>query len=183
MKSISTLIITSILFITCAKQTTKITSNADGVYKIQEISLNISLNDNWKSDGKLANGPVTGYNFVHNAISDKQGNLVLPFIGIMFEQVPANTNILMYSMGKRTQLPPMKIIEVLSSDSKEFQLQTGVGYLGSYHDSNGVNHKIIVIHMINKTKGVQIIIDGTESVYQLMKKEYKNIINSINFNS
>jgi hypothetical protein len=58
-----------------------------------------------------------------------------------------------------------------------------MGYFSTYQDSNGLEHKIIVLHLINGTSGVQIISDGTSSVYDLMKDEYKKIVASISFNN
>ena len=62
----------------------------------------------------------------------------------------------------------MDIIKVLPSKESEFQIKTGMGYFSAYQDSKGLQHKIIVLHLINGTSGVQIIIDGTSSVYDLM---------------
>jgi hypothetical protein len=67
----------------------------------------------------------------------------------------------------------MDIIEALPSKESEFQIITGMGCFSTYQDSNGLEHKIIVLYLINGTSGVQIIIDGTSSVYDLMKNEYK----------
>jgi ribosomal protein L35AE/L33A len=185
MKNILEITLIFLLVICCSKPKIhkQTANNSNDEIKIEEIQMVFSLTKNWEKSGdKMMNGPLTGYNFIRKPIVDGKGMNVSPFIGIMFEEVPENINILMYSMSKRTQLPPMKIIEVLSSDSKEYKLKYGVGYLSTYVDSNGLTHKIIVLHMINSTKGIQMIIDGTESVYDQMKNEYIDIVKSIKFN-
>ena len=167
----------------CSTKNLILQKNIDGKYYFDELKMKISLPNVWKQFGKKEkNGAITGYNFIREPIKDKKGRPILPFIGIMYEKVPTDLNVIMYSVFKRKDLPTHEILKVITGDHEKYKLKYGMAYLIRYNDDKGIFHKIFVIHITNgKGKGIQIIIDGTESVFEIMEKEYIDIINSIEF--
>ncbi len=181
MKSLIILISTVFIFSCSSTQNLVLQKTLDGNFYFDDLEMRISLPDAWRQSGqKERHGSSTGYNFIRESIKDTNDVPILPFMGIMYEDVPDDLNVIMYSAVQRSNLPPFQIIEVIASDQNKYKLKYGLAYLAKYIDGNSVSHKIFIIHMTNNNgKGVQIIIDGTESVYDLMEKEYINIIDSI----
>ncbi len=172
-------ILVILLFYSCSKPIANLQPTQNGSYFIKDFGFEITLPESWIHSEVTRNGSVTDYNFVRKGIKDNTGLLVSPFIGIMCEKVTKDLNVLFYSMAKRAQFVPWNLETVLTAESKDFPLVYGIGYIGTYNDANNLEHKIIILHMINDTNGIQIIIDGTTSIYEIMKNEYLSIISSI----
>ncbi len=152
----------------------------DGQYTLTDAGFSVDLPSYWNpTQIGVKKKTINGYNYARDPVIDNSGLQVVPFISIMYEKVDNNTDLIFYSVFKRSSLPPFKIDEVLTGDHEEYPLPFGIGYLGHYYDSMGILHKIFIIHVISNDWGIQIIIDGTASIFEVMKEEYIQIIKSI----
>jgi hypothetical protein len=50
-----------------------------------------------------------------------------------------------------------------------------------YDNPMGIAHKIYLVHALAEGKGIQILIDGTESVFEMLAPEYKLILGRLRF--
>jgi hypothetical protein len=95
----------------------------------------------------------------------------------MIESVPDGQDLVEYSISKRMNLP-IKILKVIAPEKREFGDVEGIGYLATYDDPSGLPHEVYVVHAVIKNRGIQVIIDGTASVFDKLDSEYRSILRS-----
>lgn len=120
------------------------------------------------------------YHFRRQAVYDSQGRRIIPNLAVFAEQVPKGIDLVEYSVGKRTQaayteMSSMKIAWLTAGDPGS------LCYLARYDDPAGIAHKVYFVHSLVEGKGIQVIIDGTESVFEMLDPEYKLILGRLRF--
>jgi hypothetical protein len=148
------------------------------VVQLPEAGLSVSLPAAWDSNPQIHQRPgQTMYQFRRSPITDSAGRNIIPNFMMMIESVADDQGLIEYSILKRRNLP-IKVLQVIAPENKEFGDVDGIGYLARYDDSPGLTHKVYVVHAIIKGKGIEVIIDGTESVFDNLDLEYRLILKS-----
>jgi hypothetical protein len=116
--------------------------------------------------------------FEHSPIKDSEGREIKPVIAAICEPVTDSSDVIMYSIGKRAQVP-FDVKKVLTPQAGDFTHKNSVGYDGEY--SRGVIHKVIVGHLRHQGVGVQVICDSTDGVYDKVEADMRGFLRSITF--
>jgi hypothetical protein len=167
----------AIFFITLAL----VSSNLFSQQTLSEAGIQFKLNDSlWMRITTNKDKTPTSiiYRYKRQAIRTSNGNQVVPTISVVIESIPDSTDIMVYSAMKRVKTP-LDIEEVITPDKGLLQYQNAVGYRGGYTDPTGTRHKTTLIYLINKNKGVQIIMDINLELWDEYKSEFDEIIRSI----
>jgi hypothetical protein len=113
-------------------------------------------------------------------ITDNLGRQIESVISILVEHVKDSSNIVNYSLWKRTQVP-FEVKKVLTCDTINFSwfaCPNVIGYEGSYTKVDIV-HRLFVVHMRRAVVGVQIICDSTDGVYEKVESAMRDFIRSV----
>ena len=124
----------------------------------------------------LGNG-VSMYRFKREPIVDASGLAVHPNIGFVIEDVPAGTDPVLFSASKRR----FKVLEVYSPTSGIFSINA-IGYLAEYEetiDGKSYLHHIYVLHAVQGAKGIEVILDATQSVFAEVQDEFLSVLKSL----
>lgn len=148
---------------------------------IKEAGVSFTLNDSlWKrntnQNDHVQNAIV--YRFKRVPIETPDGKQVIPNITVVIETVQDSMDIMIFSATKRVKTP-FDVEEVITADKGLLQYQNAIGYRGGYTDRTGIRHSIIIIYLINKNKGVQIVMDITRELYDEYRGEFDDLIRSI----
>lgn len=137
-------------------------------------------NEKWEATPVQEDHGITAYIYKREAITDPDGLQVIPNIAFVIESVPDSTDVIVYSMQKRMNMP-FEVKEVFSHDDKKAKLKYdfAVGYKGVYKDSHELLHTIYVVHLINGNSGVQVIMDATSELFDQCDKEFIKALRSI----
>ena len=149
-------------------------------FHIKEAGLALTLpNDKWK------NMPVKRpglHQFRRAAAKDSLGVSIVPEIVISVEPLKPYTPLTDYSVQKQKNFQTLKNYKaqkVFTSSDGMLKLSYSVGTKASYDDNNGVKHIFYFIHIVEETKGVQILIDIPASGFELYEEELTSVIKSI----
>lgn len=148
---------------------------------IIEAGIRFSLNDSlWKRNTSQNDNTkdATVYRYKRSPIETRDGKQVIPNITVVVEKVPDSTNIMVFATTKRIKTP-FDIDEVFTSERGLLKYENSIGYRGGYTDRNGIRHSIIIIYLINKNKGVQVVMDITRELYDEYRGEFDDLIGSI----
>jgi hypothetical protein len=116
--------------------------------------------------------------FEHIPIKDAQGREIKPVIAAICEAVTDSSDVIMYSIRKRSQVP-FDVKKVLTPQGGDFTHRNSVGFDGEY--DRGVVHKVIVGHLRHQGVGVQVICDSTDGVYDKVEADMRGFLRSITF--
>ena len=154
--------------------------------RLERVTLNdahieLSLPQAWQSKPEFheRTGSMM-FLFHRKAVYDSQGRRVVPSLGVLVEDVPDGVDLVEYSTAKRTQASQRD----MSSIKLAWASAEGPGslcYVAEYLDPGGISHKAYLFHTLSTGKGVQIIIDGTESVFNMLDPEYRLIIGRLRY--
>jgi hypothetical protein len=133
---------------------------------------------NLVSNGMNAKANAFLLMFEHSPIKDAEGREIKPVIAAICEPVTDSSDVIMYSIRKRTQVP-FDVKKVLTPQGGDFTHRNAVGFDGEY--SRGVVHKVIVGHLRHQAIGVQIICDSTDGVYDKVEADMRGFLRSITF--
>ena len=171
MKNIALLIALLIPVILCHGQT----------QKISEAGIRFDLpNSSWSLKNKQEKNNLTIYFYKRVPITDNESRQVIPNISFIVETVPDTTDIVVYSMQKRSVVP-FDIKEVFTYQDKNPKInhKYAIGYKGTYTDKGGLPHTVYIVHLINKDKGVQVFFDATTEVFPFCESEFLKAMRSI----
>jgi len=115
--------------------------------------------------------------FKRKPIVDASGMAIHPNVGIVIENVPDGTDVVLFSASKRR----FKVLEVYSPTSGIFSINA-IGYLAEYSetlDGETYSHRIYVLHAVQGTNGIEIILDATASVYTDVQGEFLTVLKSL----
>lgn len=156
-----------------------------GIYgqteKLTEADIQFDLpNKQWALKDKQENNNMLVLFYKRQPITDKSGRQIIPNIAFIVETVPDTTDLVVWSMQKRS-LKPFEVKEVITCNSKPAKLKHkyAIGYKGNYTDKGGIEHTIYVVHLIHKGKGVQIFLDITAELFPKYESEFLKTIGSI----
>jgi hypothetical protein len=116
--------------------------------------------------------------FKHTPIKDPAGRDIEPVIAAICEPVTDSSDVIMYSIRKRTQVP-FDVKKLLTPQGGDFTHKNSVGYDGEYN--RGVVHKVIMGHLRHQGVGVQVICDSTDGVYDKVEADMRSFMRSIAF--
>ena len=148
---------------------------------IGEAGIKFSLNDSlWKHTPPQFNKEqnATIYRYSRSAIETQDGNKVIPAITVIVESMQDSFDVMVFSAMKRVKMP-FDIEEVITPDKGLLQYQNAIGYRAGYTDRSSVRHTIIIIYLVNKTKGVQVVMDITRDLFDEYRGEFDEVIRSI----
>jgi hypothetical protein len=115
--------------------------------------------------------------FKHIPIVDSLGREIQPVISFIAESVKDSSDVIMYSIYKRTQTP-VTVKKVLTYEDGHFTHRNVVGYEAVYKKED-VGHKVLMIHMRQASIGLQVICDATDEVYAQVESDMRRFIKSI----
>jgi hypothetical protein len=116
--------------------------------------------------------------FEHSPIKDAQGREIKPVIAAICEAVTDSSDVIMYSIRKRAQVP-FDVKKVLTPQGGDFTHRNAVGFDGLY--DRGVVHKVVVGHLRHQGVGVQVICDSTDGVHDKVEADMRGFMRSITF--
>lgn len=136
---------------------------------------------NWKvvHDGIDARSNKYLLMYQHVPIKDAQGRDIEPVIALICESVPESSDVIMYSIAKRTQVG-FNVNKLLTWQDGSLTYKNSVGFDGEYQ-KGAVLHKVLVAHMRHGTAGLQVICDSTDGVYDKVEKDMRDFLKSITF--
>jgi len=148
---------------------------------IKEAGIRFNLNDSlWKRNANqndhIQNAII--YRYKRTPIETSDGKQVIPNITVVVETVKDSLDIMVFSAMKKIKTP-FDVEEVITPDKGLLQYQNAIGYRGEYTDRTGIRHSIIIIYLINKNKGVQMVMDITRELYDEYRGEFDDVIRSI----
>ncbi|HMK34170.1 MAG TPA: hypothetical protein VK463_03815 [Desulfomonilaceae bacterium] len=117
--------------------------------------------------------------FKRSAIKDSEGREIEPVIAVICEAVLDSSDMIQYSIRKRTQVG-FDVKKVLTHQDGSLTCRNAVGYEGEY-EKGSVLHKVLVAHIRHKEAGLQVICDSTDGVYGKVEADMKNFLRSITF--
>jgi hypothetical protein len=154
-------------------------------YSITEANMFIRLpNTEWELTNK-PDGRIIQYIFKRTPIEDKEGREIIPAIMVYVEDAAKyNQDVTLFSIEKRMQFRSkgIKVDKISIHEDKDYPLTYKNGYLTtcSYSDSNGLDHILYMIHIINKdNKGIQIYMDMTKDIVDEYGQEFLTTMKSI----
>jgi hypothetical protein len=118
--------------------------------------------------------------FKSEPITDNLGRQIQPVLSILVEFIKDSSDIISYSIWKRTQVP-FEVKKVMACDTINFSwfaCPNVIGYEGVYPKGD-VIHRVFVVHMRRAAVGVQIICDSTDGVYDKVEFAMRDFIRSV----
>ncbi len=168
------------LFITCLILLVSTFGYAQ-VEKLKDLGIEFYLPvSKWtKGDVKNVNSLIV-YKYKRNQIIDIKGRAVVANLSFIAEKVPDTLSLITYTMQKRIQ-KPFEVINVLdgSGVNPKIKHKNAIGYKSKYTDSKNNSHSIYIVHLIEKQKGIQVILDITTDLMPKVEAEFLKIIGSI----
>jgi len=149
--------------------------------KLTEAGIQFDLpNVKWALKDKQEQNNLLVLFYKREPIADRSGRQVIPNIAFVVETVPDTTDLVVWSMLKRS-VKPFDVKEVFSYNSKNAKLKHkyAIGYKGTYVDKGGIDHTVFVVHLIHKNKGVQIFFDNTTELFVKYESEFLKTLASI----
>jgi hypothetical protein len=148
---------------------------------IKEAGISFKLSDSlWKRNpvrtDKTTNSII--YQYSRIPIETPDGRQVIPVITVITESIQDSMDIMVFSAIKKVKTP-FDVEEIFTSAKGLLQYENAVGYRGGYSDRNGTRHSIIIIYLINKTKGIQVVMDIPRELYDEYRGEFEDLIRSI----
>ncbi len=136
----------------------------------------------------------TIYSYKREPIIDSEGRSIIPNIAFIVESIPdtVTIDVMQYSIHRRGQFPA-KTIGMFSgeggnSDPKyekqnaagmpKMQYKNAMGFKAIYKDMAG-EHSIYLVFLLNKHKGVTVIMDMTSELFEKYGKEFNDGLLSI----
>jgi hypothetical protein len=147
---------------------------------IKAANLTFKLpNNNWKLKEVQTKNRQTLYNYERTPIIDNAGRMVTPIITFSVENVPEDFNLAKFTKQKEAECP-YKIIAIFDykSDTPIIKYNDAIGWECIYTEKN-IQHNLYFIHLKNKNKGVQIVMDMTSDLFKNYKKEFTDALLSI----
>lgn len=152
-------------------------------YVIHEAGLVITLpNENWKTmPVKRPNQHI----FRRANAKDTTGRKIFPEVVISIEPVKPYTPLTEYSVFKQTgfaeRLKNYKVEKTFTNSDGMLKMSYAIGNKARYEDEEGVKHTFYFIHLVEETKGVQILIEVPSAGFPLYEEELTSIIRSLEY--
>ena len=160
------------------------TSHAQ-IEKLKDLGIEFYLPaTKWKKGDVNNTNTLIVYKYKRASIIDKEGRSVVANLSFIAENVPDTLSLVSYSMDKRSR-KPFEVFEVLSATGTNPKLKhkKAIGYKSKYTDSKSIAHSLYIVHLIEKQKGIQVILDITTELLPKVEPELLKIIGSIKSDS
>jgi len=126
---------------------------------------------------QLPDGSVL-HRFKHEGIVDGSGIVVHPNIAFIITDVPLNTDVVRFSASRRR----FDVIKMYAPSDPLFDVNA-IGHLAEYTDTfegREYKHRIYVLHAVQDSKGIEVVLDSTESVFNKVNGDFMEVLKSIN---
>jgi hypothetical protein len=148
----------------------------DSVYEFREGNIKLTIpNEHWHLQPKQEKNGYTIYVFKRDPIVDSSGRSIIPNVAIVIEKVKPKTDVIIYSVNKRSN-GGFSVLKMFTHEDGTIHYLNAVGYQGTYTDQ--VDHTVYVIHAINGDKGMQLILDTTTETFAALDPEFLQILKS-----
>ncbi len=154
------------------------------IEKLKDLGIEFYLPTNtWKKGEANNTNSLIIYKYKRQAIVDAKGRGVIANLSFIAENVPDTLSVVNYTMQKRIQ-KPFEVMEVLSASGMNPKLKhnNAIGYKSNYTDSKSIPHTLYIVHLIEKQKGIQVIMDITTELLPKVEPEFLKIVGSIKSN-
>ena len=148
---------------------------------LDSAHVELSLPGAWQRKPEVYEKPgMTMYHFRRQAVYDSAARRIIPNLAIFVEEVPRGINIIQYYVTNRS-LASYRDLSFVKFAWVTPENRDALCSLAQYDDPSGIAHKVYIVHSLVRGKGIQIIIDGTESVFDMLDPEYKLILGRLRF--
>ena len=103
---------------------------------------------------------------------------VKQFLPVFIEDIPEGVDAIEYAISIRTRESFNQFTDVVYKPGLFGEIG-GVTHIATYIDPEQITHRIVLFCTVKENKGVEIIMDGTESVFVDLKDEYDSILQSL----
>ncbi len=153
--------------------------NRQGGVFLEEIGWAFTLPDAFEPVPAevLPDGSVL-HRFKHEGIADDSGIVVHPNIAFIIMDVPPDTDPVLFSASRRR----FDIIKMYTPADILFDVNA-IGYLAEHTDTfdgREYKHRIYVLHAVQDSKGIEVVLDSTESVFNKVNGDFMEVLKSIN---
>lgn len=146
---------------------------------IPELKLSLELPPAWSSRPNIHEQErLVMYHFRRDAIWDRDGRKIIPNLALYIEDLPEEADVIGYAFGQRMTKWFSQLTDVVYKPGF-FGEVGGVAHVACYIDPGQLKYRIVFFCMVQEGKGVKILIDGTESVFDDLKDEYDAILQSL----
>jgi hypothetical protein len=125
------------------------------------------------------------FRYRREAITDSNGNKIMPNIAFVFEEVDKKIDVVNYSVAVRIRtgaiFKNIKSMFVPGDDSNLLKIDNALGYVIEYIDTNNVSHTVDIVHALNNGIGIQVIMDTTTDLYPTVKSEFDSTLKSLKY--
>jgi hypothetical protein len=152
-----------------------------GQHVIAEAGIQFTLNDTfWMqvTSNKDKTPTSTIYRFKRQALQTPEGKQVVPVISVIVEPVADSIDIMLYSSLKRVKTP-LDIEEVINPGKDPLTFPNAIAFRGGFTDPAGTRHKTTLIYLIHKNKGMQMVMDIDQQLWDVFQEEFYGVIRSI----
>lgn len=129
------------------------------------------------------------YLYKREPIIDSKNRPVIPNIGISFTRVPEDLDVLTYfaniKIALHRDLNYNSYIDKDMFNPNNFNLKNAVGHMGTltYPDDiypGDIEHTVVMVHAIHNGIGIQITMDITTELYEVVEEEFKYVLKTLN---
>jgi len=146
---------------------------------IPELKLSLELPAAWNSRPNIhEQDRLVMYHFRRNAIMDGYGRMIIPNLSLFIEDIPEGVDAIEYALSIRMRESFSQFTDVVYKPGFFGEIG-GVAHVAAYIDPELIKHRIVLFCTVQENKGVEILMDGTESVFEDLKDEYDSILQSL----
>jgi len=146
---------------------------------IPELKLSLELPSAWHNRPNIHESDrLVMYHFRRDAIRDAQGRMIIPTTALFIEDIPEGVDAIEYAINVRIRDSFSQFTDVVYKPGFFGEIG-GVAHVATYIDPKQIQHRIVLFCTVQEHKGVKIIMDGTESVFDDLKDEYDSILQSL----
>lgn len=128
----------------------------------------------------LSADSLASYMYKRKGILDSEGRRIEPVIGLMFEKIPRDLNLIWYESTRRPRKWGFKLEEAFSHEDGTIGLKLALGWLAKY-ERNGVEHTVKTVCAKDGEIGVRVIMDSTTDVFPNVEKDFDHALKSLRF--
>ena len=130
------------------------------------------LADRYKEDGSL------NFFFTRIGFSDSQEEESFPSCLITLDRVGNEITMIEYSSDRRSRLS-IDVNRVLTKESGLYSLPNTIGYIGSTGSEEDKKRIVYLVHSLQNSIGVEMILDCEKENYDTFKEEFLFILKSL----
>jgi hypothetical protein len=134
-----------------------------------------------KQESKDSRTP-TMYMYKREALLDSQSRNVEPVIGVIFETILRDIDVVVYSANRRRgwNLLKLKLEKGFTHEDGLIRLKRAIGWVAKYERA-GVEHTVKIVYAKDGEIGLQVIMDVTTDLFSAVESEFDYTLKSLNF--